>query len=281
MKLLKPTFFIAVAVFLGLLPHGAQASCNGKACNSFKVDNKNYSPSEKRFHATLTNTDPNRKIRLKGCMGSTKSPAPWCWDVSIDRGKSVPVENGVGIIDKPEDAAKHLKDFVVEITSAEFLEEVAAPKPPAKPADIKVSIINGESEPLLVTVRDVNGNAVIADRTLWNSAPFAITVTNKGGKGHLKWAVSTIPAGLSTSFLKFAPWDGASKYDVGAFVVLAGSYYRAIKPSQHVSPPNSEYWQELTTIDRSKPGAKAKCGDGDADNLGPDAKITVKVSRAC
>ena len=95
MNLLKAAFFIAVAVTL--LAQSAQASCNGKACNSFKVDNKNYSPSEKRFHATLTNTDPNRKIRLKGCMGSTKSPAPWCWDVSIDRGKSVPVENGVGI----------------------------------------------------------------------------------------------------------------------------------------------------------------------------------------
>ena len=87
-------------------------------------------------------------------MGSTKSPAPWSWDVSIDRGKAVPVENGVGIIDKREEAAKHLKDFVVEVTSAEFLEEVAAPKPPAKPADIKVSVVNGESEPLLVTIRD-------------------------------------------------------------------------------------------------------------------------------
>lgn len=192
MKSLKPTFFIAVAVILGLLPQGAQASCSGSACSSFKVENKSYSLSDKRFHATLVNTDPSRKIRLKGCMGSTKSPAPWCWDVSIDRGKAVPVENGVGIIDKPEEAAKHLKDFVVEVTSAEFFEEVAAPKPPAKPADIKVSVVNGESEPLLVTIRDANDNSVVADRTLWNADPYEVRLTTKAGKGRLNWGVSTM-----------------------------------------------------------------------------------------
>jgi hypothetical protein len=272
-----------MTVALGALPQIAHASCSGNACSSFKVENKTYSPSDKRFRATLVNTDPNKKIRLKGCMGSTKSPTPWCWDVSIDRGKSVPVENGVGIMDKPEEAAKHLKDFVVEITSAEFLEEVVAPKPPAKPADIKVSVVNGESEPLLVTIRDANDNSVVADRTLWNADPYEVRLTTKAGKGRLNWGVSTIPAGQSTAILRFIPWDGASKYDVGATVVYASKYYRAIKASQHIMPPNDEYWRQDLSIDKSTPAAKAKakCGEGSADDLTAGAKVVLKASHGC
>ena len=185
MKPLKATFFIAVAVILGLLPQSAQASCSGGACSSFRGENKTYSASEKNFHATLVNTDPSRKIRLKGCMGSTKSPAPWCWDVSIDRGKAVPVENGVGMTDKPEEAAKHLKDFVVEVTGAEFLEEAAAPKPPAKAADIKVNVVNGDSVGLIVQVAAAgSGHEVVSARTLGINNTLEVTLDSKGGKGH-------------------------------------------------------------------------------------------------
>ncbi len=185
-------FIITMTVALSASPQIAHASCSGNACTSFKVLNKIYSTSDKRFRATLANTDPSKKIRLKGCMGSTKSPTEWCWDVTIDRGKTASVENGVGIIDKPEVAAQHLTDFVVEITSAEFLEEAAAPKPPAKPAVLKVSVVNGEPEPLLITIRDTNDNSVVADRTLWNASPYEVTLTSKAGKGRLNWAVSTM-----------------------------------------------------------------------------------------
>jgi hypothetical protein len=171
----------------------------------------------------------------------------------------------------------------VKSCNVSYNEPIAAPKSPsgpAKPADIKVSVVNGEKEPLLVTLRDADSNAVIADRTLWNDAPFAVTLNNKGGKGHLKWAVSTIPAGLSTAFLNFIPWDGASQYAVGANVVLGGDYYRAIKASQHVTPPNAEYWQPVS-VPGPKPGAKSKCGEGDADNLTTGAKVILKASHSC
>src|SRR5581483_10933039 len=110
------------------------------------------------------------------------------------------------------------------------------PPSPTKPVDIKLSVVNGESVPLLITLWDVDKNGVIADRTLLNSQPFPVTLNNKEGKGHLRWAVSTIPSGLSTAFLKFAPWDGTFNYTIGANVVLGGKYYRAIKTSQHVTP---------------------------------------------
>jgi hypothetical protein len=204
----------------------------------------------------------------------------YCWEVSIDPGKRQTVDNGLGALTKPEEAAKN---FVVDITSAEFLPEVAAPTPPppAKAPDIKISVVNGESEPLLVTLWDVDSNSVIADTTLRNASPLAVTLNNKGGKGHLRWAVSTIQAGQSTSFLRFIPWDGASQYAVGAYVVYAGDYYRAIKASQHVMPPNAEYWQELRDPTRPSPGAKpARCGEGDG-NLATGEKVILKASHAC
>jgi hypothetical protein len=280
MKPLKPTFFIAIAVILSVLPQSAQA-CSGSACSSFSVENKNYSSSDKKFHATLVNKDQSKKIRLKGCMNVTGKCPSVLWDVTIDPGKRETVVNGLDPFTKPEDAAKN---FVVEITSAEFLPQVAAPTPPstpAKAADIKISVINGESEPLLATLWDVDSNSVIADTTLRNAAPFAVTLNNKGGKGHLRWAVSTIRAGQSTSFIRFIPWDGASPYAVDAYVVYGGKYYRAIKASQHVMPPNVEYWEGLPDPTRPSPGAKAaRCGEGDG-NFATGEKVILKASHAC
>lgn len=258
------------------------------------MDNKNYSPSEKKFHATLTNTDPGRKIRLKGCMGSTKSPAPWCWDVTIDRGKSVPVYNGVGGLDKPEDAAKHLKDFVVEITSAEFLEEAAAPKPPAKPADvkpadvkpagIKVSVVNGDTVGLIVQVVDVvAGHEVVSARMLGIQNALDVTLDNKGGKGHVKWEVYTLRQGQSSSMLRFDGWNDYNTYEKGQGVVLVGTehYFVALKQSKNIKPPNAEYWQGVSNPFAASPGAPpARCGEGDGLYAAGD-KVIMKTSHVC
>jgi hypothetical protein len=284
MKPLKAAFFIAVAVILGLWPLSAQASCSGSACSSFKVENKTYSTSDKKFHATLVNTDPSKKIRLKGCMGSTKSPAPWCWDVSIDHGKSVPVENGVGSLDKPEEAAKHSKDFVVEITSAEFLEEVVAPKPPAKPADIKVSVVNGDSVGLIVRVVDAGaGHEVVSPRMLGINNTLEVTLDNKGGKGHLKWEVYTLRQGQSSSMLRFTVWNDYDTYEKGVGVVLVGTekYFVALKQSKNVKPPNAEYWEGVTNPNAANPGAPpARCGEGDG-NYATGEKVIIKTSHVC
>jgi hypothetical protein len=190
MKPLKPTFFIAMAVLLGLLPRGAQASCSGDACSAYSVENKTFSSSDKKFHATLLNKDQSKKIRLKGCMSVPGKFSGYCWDVTLDPGKRQTVDNGLGALTTPEEAAKN---FVVDITSAEFLKQPAAnpPSEPTKPTYIKVDVVNGEPEPLLATIRDVDdNNTVIADRTLWNAAP--LTLKSKEGKGHLRWSVSTM-----------------------------------------------------------------------------------------
>jgi hypothetical protein len=355
----KRILFITMVVTLASWPHIAHASCGGDACSSFGVESKSYSSSDTMAKATLVNKDQSKKMHLKGCVTvNGKCGSADSFDVTIEAGKRVPIAKPISsMLAKPAEA----QNFVVDVNSAEFLQEPAnvqqqgsaqqgglcpykealssekgntcccdrpfddgagpilhdlicmapsactsnrgkcvtnvtscriyqearpTPKPappagPTKPVDIKVSVVNGESEPLLITLRDADSNVVIADHTLWNSDPFAVTLNNKGGKGHLKWAASTIPAGLSTAFSNFAPWDGASQYAVGANVVLAGDYYRAIKASQHVMPPNAEYWQQLLTIDKSKPGAKPKCGEGDVDNLATGAKVVLKVSRSC
>jgi hypothetical protein len=192
MKPLKQTFFIAAAVLLGLLPQGAQASCSGDACSAYSVENKTFSSSDKKFHATLLNKDQSKKIHLKGCMSVPGKFSGYCWDVTIEPGKRQTVENGLGALTTPEEAAKN---FVVDISSAEFLKQPAAnpPSEPTKPTYIKVDVVNGEPEPLLATIRDVDdNNTVIADRTLWNAAPLTVTLKSKEGKGHLRWSVSTM-----------------------------------------------------------------------------------------
>jgi hypothetical protein len=197
MKPLKLTFFIAIAVILGLLPQSAQASCSGNACSSFSVENKSYSPSDKKLHATLVNKDQSKKIRLKGCIAFSKVSS-YCWDVSIDPGKRETVYNGLDIFTKPEEAAKNPNNFVVDVMSAEFLPQVAAPKPPSAPAkapDIKVTVVNGDSVGLIVTLSDAIANQTIVNRMLGINNTLDVTLDNKGGKGHLKGVVYTASGG--------------------------------------------------------------------------------------
>jgi hypothetical protein len=44
----KLAFMLAVSVTFGAVPQNAHALCSGGACNSFSVEGKNYSTSEKR-----------------------------------------------------------------------------------------------------------------------------------------------------------------------------------------------------------------------------------------
>jgi hypothetical protein len=345
----------AVTVTLIALPQAAHASCSGTACSSFAVEGRSYSASDTMAKATLVNRDSSKKIHLKGCVtvkgqcGSANS-----FDVTIEPSNRMPISKPISaMLAKPNEA----QNFVVDVTTAEFLplpaaaqppsssgqaglcpgpgrpvteeakqwtcccdvardygtrvshlltcthpsacqgkcvtnvkqcyvsyDETVAPKPaPAsvKPPDIKVNVVNGESQPLLVTLWDVDTNAVIADRTLWNDAPYPVTLHNKDGKGHLKWAVATLRQGQSTSMLKFIPWDGSSTYHTGDYVVLGGSYYRATKDSQHVTPPNDAYWQPMSDPTKASPGAKpSMCGEGNATYSNGD-KVVLKASHSC
>ncbi len=64
----KLAFMLATCVAFGTVPLTAHASCSGSACNSFSVEGKNYSTSEKRAKAVFINKDKSRGIRLKGCV---------------------------------------------------------------------------------------------------------------------------------------------------------------------------------------------------------------------
>jgi hypothetical protein len=64
----KLAFMLATCVMFGTVPLTAHESCSGSACNSFSVEGKNYSTSEKRAKAVFINKDKSRGIRLKGCV---------------------------------------------------------------------------------------------------------------------------------------------------------------------------------------------------------------------
>jgi len=111
----------------------------------------------------------------------------------------------------------------VKACNTQYEEVVAAKPPPAptRPPEIKLSVVNGESEPLLVTLWDVETNGVIADRTLWNDSPFPVTLNAKGGKGHLRWAVSTKPK-PGAKYARCGEGDGS--YATGEKVMLKASH---------------------------------------------------------
>jgi hypothetical protein len=64
----KLAFMLVTSVAFGAVPQVAPASCSGSACNSFAVEGKNYSASEKRVKAVFINKAKSRGIRLKGCV---------------------------------------------------------------------------------------------------------------------------------------------------------------------------------------------------------------------
>jgi hypothetical protein len=62
----KLAFMLVTSLALGAVPQVAPASCSGSACNSFSVEGKNYSTSEKRVKAVFINKAKSRGIHLKG-----------------------------------------------------------------------------------------------------------------------------------------------------------------------------------------------------------------------
>jgi membrane-bound lytic murein transglycosylase A len=64
----KLAFMLVTFVAFGAVPQVAPASCSGSACNSFSVEGRNYSTSEKRVKAVFINKAKSKGIRLKGCV---------------------------------------------------------------------------------------------------------------------------------------------------------------------------------------------------------------------
>ena len=64
----KLALMLATSVAFGTVTQVAHASCGGSACNSFSVEGRNFSISEKRVKAVFINKAKNRGIRLKGCV---------------------------------------------------------------------------------------------------------------------------------------------------------------------------------------------------------------------
>ena len=64
----KLALMLATSVAFGTVTQVAHASCGGSACNSFSVEGRNYSISEKRVKAVFVNKAKNRRLRLKGCV---------------------------------------------------------------------------------------------------------------------------------------------------------------------------------------------------------------------
>ena len=64
-------FMLVTSVAFGTVPQVAHASCSGSACNSFSVEGKNYSTSEKRATAVFINKNKSREIFLKRCVIET------------------------------------------------------------------------------------------------------------------------------------------------------------------------------------------------------------------
>jgi membrane-bound lytic murein transglycosylase A len=67
----KLALMLATSVAFGIVTQVAHALCGGSACNSFSVEGRNYSISEKRVKAVFINKAKSRGIRLKGCVIET------------------------------------------------------------------------------------------------------------------------------------------------------------------------------------------------------------------
>jgi len=59
--------FLATVAAIGVVPQVAHASCSGTACNAFSAV-ANFSASDRRVNATLTNKDATNAIHLKFCI---------------------------------------------------------------------------------------------------------------------------------------------------------------------------------------------------------------------
>ena len=101
---------LATATAVASVPHVAQASCNGNACNAYSAV-ATWSSSEKRVNTVLTNKDQTKPLHLKLCVtidGKCNS-----FDLTLPpRGsmtKSVSVNGGAA---PPK--------FAVDVSSAEF-----------------------------------------------------------------------------------------------------------------------------------------------------------------
>ena len=66
----KLAFMLVTSLALGAVPQVAPASCSGSACNSFSVEGKNYSTSEKRAKAVFINKCRFRSIADSHSDGS-------------------------------------------------------------------------------------------------------------------------------------------------------------------------------------------------------------------
>src|SRR6516162_1434012 len=64
----KLALMLATSVAFATVTQVAHASCGGSACNSFSVEGRSYSISEKRLKAVFVNKAKSRGIRLKGCV---------------------------------------------------------------------------------------------------------------------------------------------------------------------------------------------------------------------
>ena len=58
---------LAATAAIVAVPQFAQAGCSGSACGALSTAS-NYSASDKRIRATVTNKDPTSPIHLKFCV---------------------------------------------------------------------------------------------------------------------------------------------------------------------------------------------------------------------
>ena len=127
----KLAFTLATILALGAVPRMAHASCSGSACNSFSVESRNFSSSDKRAKAVLSNKDQNKKIHLKGCITSDgKCGGGDNFDVTIDPTKSTP------------NSGPATEKFVIDVTTAEFVPQQPPPIPSLTKTDSGCTLKN-------------------------------------------------------------------------------------------------------------------------------------------
>jgi membrane-bound lytic murein transglycosylase A len=105
----KLAVMIATSVAFGTVPQVAPAACSGSACNSFSVEGKSYSSSEKRAKATFINKANGRGIRVKGCV-TEAGKCTRTFVLKIDPGSRLQVS---------EPAAT--REAILDINAADFL----------------------------------------------------------------------------------------------------------------------------------------------------------------
>ena len=191
---LKRALFVMGAV-LSLIPQTAHASCGGKACSSFSMENRSYDSSNHMGKATLVNKDQRKKIHLKGCMSvNGKCGSTGSFDVTIDPGKRQPISGLIStMLAKPYGGPAEAKDFVVDVYNAEFVEQPASvsnePTAPGgsttatggKPASRNLEVENDLKDPVTVIIEHEMGGNVVNDQhdiKSGGSAVFTMTVDN-------------------------------------------------------------------------------------------------------